>query len=167
MRGKEKCRILRQIRREIAENNDIEFVTAECRYQGECRGTCPKCESELAYLEAELEKKRKIGRRIALAGISVGTMAALAGCSAIESLIPSVGASTPTPEIEVLDGEIGGDVSAPETQIEELTGEVAEPRANAATEELDGYVAQIDVPDDTVGLVESDTAACEAPREND
>ena len=43
-RGKQTCRILKEIRRQIAEANDIEFATSECRYKGDCLGTCPKCE---------------------------------------------------------------------------------------------------------------------------
>lgn len=30
-----------EIRRQIAEANDVEFVTSEFRYQGDCAGTCP------------------------------------------------------------------------------------------------------------------------------
>ena len=47
MLGKQKCRILKQIRQRIADENDIPYVTRECTFQGECRGTCPRCESEL------------------------------------------------------------------------------------------------------------------------
>ena len=41
-RGKQTCKILKDIRRQIAEANDIEFITSECQYQGDCLGTCPK-----------------------------------------------------------------------------------------------------------------------------
>ena len=47
MSGKNKCKILKEIRQKIADENDIPFVTAECQFQGECSGTCPKCEAEL------------------------------------------------------------------------------------------------------------------------
>ena len=57
MLGKQKCRILKEIRQKIADENDIPYVTRECSFQGECRGTCPRCESELRYLEKELEKR--------------------------------------------------------------------------------------------------------------
>ena len=50
-RGKQTCKILKDIRRQIAEANDIEFITSECQYQGDCLGTCPKCEAEVRYLE--------------------------------------------------------------------------------------------------------------------
>ena len=42
MKGKDKCRMLKQIRKKIADANDIPYFVEECPYQGECRGTCPK-----------------------------------------------------------------------------------------------------------------------------
>ena len=54
-RGKQTCKILKEIRRQIAEANDIEFITSECQYQGDCLGTCPKCEAEVRYLEQQLD----------------------------------------------------------------------------------------------------------------
>ncbi len=71
-RGKEKCKILKQIRQNIASENDIPLVVEECHYKGECRGTCPRCESELEYLEKELLKRRAMGKKLVLAGLSAG-----------------------------------------------------------------------------------------------
>ena len=51
MNGKEKCRALKEIRRQIAEKNDIPYAVSQCTHQGNCKGTCPKCEAELRYLE--------------------------------------------------------------------------------------------------------------------
>lgn len=79
-RGKETCRILKDIRRQIAEANDIEFITSECRYQGDCLGTCPKCEAEVRYLEQQLSARHAAGKTIALAGISAGLIV-LGGCA--------------------------------------------------------------------------------------
>lgn len=73
-RGKQTCRILKEIRRQIAEANDIAFVTSECQYQGDCLGTCPKCEAEVRYLEQQLERKRMAGKAIALLGLSAGVI---------------------------------------------------------------------------------------------
>lgn len=56
VRGKQTCKILKEIRRQIAEANDIEFITSECQYQGDCLGTCPKCEAEVRYLEQQQAK---------------------------------------------------------------------------------------------------------------
>lgn len=79
MKGKNKCRILKEIRKAIAKENNIEYVTTECKYQGECSGTCPKCEAEVRYLEKELEKRRNAGKNVALAGIAA-SMVLSSGC---------------------------------------------------------------------------------------
>ena len=82
MNGKDKCKILKQIRKEIARANDIPYITENCQFQGSCKGTCPKCESELRYLEAELENRRRKGVSVALAGMSLLTGVTMAGCRA-------------------------------------------------------------------------------------
>lgn len=74
-RGKDTCRILKEIRRQIAEANDIELITSECHYKGDCLGTCPKCEAEVRYLEQQLRTRSLAGKAVALAGISVTTLA--------------------------------------------------------------------------------------------
>ena len=78
-RGKQTCKILKVIRRQIAEANDIEFVTSECRYKGDCLGTCPKCEAEVRYLEQQLRKRQLMGKAVVLAGLSAG-MIVFSGC---------------------------------------------------------------------------------------
>ena len=96
MAGKEKCRMLRDIRRQIAERN------------GKCRGTCPRCEQEVHYLEEQLAKRRSAGLRIALAGVSIGAVLAMTGCSAIDKAmdaLPNRAAGTQEPVV-VLDGEV-------------------------------------------------------------
>ena len=76
-RGKQTCKILKEIRRQIAEANGIEFATSECRYKGDCLGTCPKCEAEVRYLEQQLRARSLAGKAIALAGISAASLAML------------------------------------------------------------------------------------------
>ena len=73
MTGKEKCRLLRQIREAIARQNDIDFDYVDCPDDGEdCTGTCALCEAEINYLEQEINKKAKNGETIWLHGLSVG-----------------------------------------------------------------------------------------------
>ena len=76
-RGKQTCKILKEIRRQIAEANGIEFITSECRYKGDCLGTCPKCESEVRYLEQQLRARSLAGKAVVLAGISAASIAML------------------------------------------------------------------------------------------
>lgn len=59
--GKEKCRILKEIRAEIARQNDIEWVVSECKHKGDCQGTCPKCEQEVLELEEALANREVLG----------------------------------------------------------------------------------------------------------
>ena len=70
-RGKKTCGILKDIRRRIAEANNIEFATSDCRYQGDCPGSCPKCEAEVRYLEEQLTLRRLAGKTVFLAGLTV------------------------------------------------------------------------------------------------
>ena len=53
--GKEKCEILKRIRKDIAKRYRIEYNTTECTHQGDCSGTCPKCDAELKELLRQLE----------------------------------------------------------------------------------------------------------------
>ena len=76
MRGKEVCRTLKEIRAEIARQNDIPWETEECGFKGECRGTCPRCEAEVRQLEEALAKRRRQRRRVTLRGIAAGFVSA-------------------------------------------------------------------------------------------
>ena len=127
MRGKDKCKILKEIRQRIADENDIPYVTRECSYQGECTGTCPRCESELRYLEQQLERRRSLGKRVSVAALCVGMALASAGCA------PTVKQPTESMQTD-LTGEVGPD----ESNIEGLGGTTVEPGSDI--EELSGEV---------------------------
>lgn len=73
--GKQICRILKDIRKRIAEENNIEFITSECSHKGDCAGTCPKCEAELRYLESQLARRSASGLSSRLAGVALGIAA--------------------------------------------------------------------------------------------
>ena len=143
MSGKSKCRILKEIRRRIAEENDIPYVTHECRFQGECAGTCPRCESELRYLEQQLALRASLGKRVAVAALCAGMAFSAAGCapfapggsgkgpgSELSGMVPYVeNEPTPTPEVFVTTGEVAWPEETAEPQeappMIELTGDVA------------------------------------------
>ena len=84
-RGKQTCKILKDIRRQIAAANDIELAVSECRYKGDCPGTCPRCEAEVRYLEQALERRRMAGKAVSLLGISAGLLATPAASTAEEA----------------------------------------------------------------------------------
>ena len=71
-RGKDICKELKAVRRRIAEENDIALEIPECTYNGPCKGTCPRCESEVRFLENELTKRIKLGKVASVAGLALG-----------------------------------------------------------------------------------------------
>ena len=103
MRGKDKCKILKQIRKQIAEENDIPYVVEECKHKGECKGTCPKCEADLRMLERELSLRHRLGKTVAIAGIAAGMMTMTTGCGiddAVDLLHQLIGIEVPGPDIQ-------------------------------------------------------------------
>jgi hypothetical protein len=136
MSGKGKCKILKQIRRQIAAENDIEFITSECKFQGECSGTCPKCEAEVRYLEQELQKRRQAGKAVAVAGIAAAMIVSASGCSEFrtggEPLLPPTQSQEDLVEGEILPGVPVLETTAPTDFTEPLMGE---PLPNYSTED--------------------------------
>ena len=78
-RGKSICNVLKTIRKQVADANEIKYEPRECHHQGECRGTCPACEAEVRYLESQLNIRRQLGKAVVIMGISAG-LSALASC---------------------------------------------------------------------------------------
>ncbi|MBO4722970.1 MAG: hypothetical protein J5629_08590 [Muribaculaceae bacterium] len=70
-RGKKICETLKAIRSEIASANEIDYTPAECHHEGDCAGTCPKCESETRWLERQLRSRQALGKAVAIAGLSL------------------------------------------------------------------------------------------------
>ena len=73
--GKNICKQLMEVRRRIAEENDIPLEIKECTYKGECLGTCPRCEAEVRYLEKTLAEKLSLGKVATVAGLALGLAA--------------------------------------------------------------------------------------------
>ena len=123
MLGKQKCKILKEIRQRIADENDIPYVTRECTYQGSCKGTCPRCESELRYLEQQLAARQALGKRVTVAALCAGMAFGAAGCA------PFAPKPTPTPVVEELSGALPCEepVPAPAETPEPEAGEVLPP----------------------------------------
>jgi hypothetical protein len=78
--GKEVCNTLKGIRQQIADQNHIQYETTDCHFDGECQGTCPKCDAELQYIEREIHKRKHFGKVAAIAGISLGIATTFGAC---------------------------------------------------------------------------------------
>lgn len=125
MKGKEKCKILKEIRREIAANNDIEFVTSECKHQGDCLGTCPKCEAELRYLERELEKRQRLGKAVAVAGLTVSVALTSSSCDLWQTTEGDMLPESGLEDRVVADGEMVEIMGDMPPESEDIMGEIA------------------------------------------
>lgn len=68
-RGKRVCKLLKDIRREIALSNGLNLHEHECSNQGECSGTCPVCEMEAETLMRQLKGKNLSLNYVTLARI--------------------------------------------------------------------------------------------------
>ena len=113
-RGKSICRVLKDIRRQVAEANDIDLYQKECTYEGPCRGTCPACEAEVRFIDRQLDLRRKAGQVVRVAGVSMGVMA-LAACGGHPSQSSN--------DAEVLMGDVPAEVvenvaAEPKTQVQ-------------------------------------------------
>ncbi|MBE6924620.1 MAG: hypothetical protein E7466_05235 [Ruminococcaceae bacterium] len=156
MTGKSKCKILKQIRQQIADENDIAYVTSECKYQGDCAGTCPKCESELQYLENELRKRQAAGKAVVVAGIAATLMMGLTACA--EEEVHKTTGGTPPVSTSLL--ELEGDVPASTDDIPastdriEVEGDIALPPEDGEDETLPPLMGEpVYPPDDELGGV--------------
>ena len=142
MLGRAKCKILKEIRQKIADENDIPYVTRECTFQGNCSGTCPRCESELRYLERELEARARVGKKVAVTALCAGIAMGSTACS-----------------LPIKGQELGGDVAYKEPADTELggAGQPLELEGEARPEddeliELSGEVEAL--PEDLAGAAE-------------
>ncbi len=70
--GRNICNQLKAVRKRIAEENGIDLEIPECTYHGECRGTCPRCEAEVRFLENTLADRLRLGKVATVAGLALG-----------------------------------------------------------------------------------------------
>ena len=136
-KGRRTCEILKDVRRKVAQENDIPLVERECTHEGDCRGTCPYCEAEIRYLERELSKRRALGKAVAVAGIAVSSMM-MGACHSPKTPAPSAG-NEPEPSVEATSQQV------PEAADGQ---EVPPPPGQSDPYEVDGIIEEVEeIPD--------------------
>ena len=88
-KGKSTCKLLKDIRQQIAYANGSSYQPKECHYEGECAGTCPACEEEIRYLERELKARKGNGFGMKVAGIAAGICATVMPMTAAAQSVKS------------------------------------------------------------------------------
>ncbi len=115
-KGKRICRTLKELRKRIADANDIPYEIEECPHKGDCPGTCPICESEVHYLMDAIDKRDIEGKPVIVEGLMS------------EEELRKVFAIDPTADHNPGDYETDGlPVPEPETHAFNEMGLIAEP----------------------------------------
>ena len=89
VKGKSTCKLLKDIRQQIADANGISYQPKECHHRGDCAGTCPACEEEIRYLERELKARKGNGFGMKVAGIAAGICATVMPMTAAAQAVKS------------------------------------------------------------------------------
>ena len=85
--GKHKCETLKAIRKKIADANEIPYEPVVCTHKGDCMGTCAACESEMRYIENQLNIRKMAGKAVKIVGLA--TVMTLAACNSVDLSIDS------------------------------------------------------------------------------
>ena len=115
--GKRICQALKNIRKRIADANEIPFEIEECTHKGDCPGTCPKCESDLRYLMESINQREQEGQPVVVDGLM--SEVALHQAFDIKPICPE---SPQEPEEFVLQG-----MPVPPSEPMGLMGDIAAP----------------------------------------
>lgn len=83
-KGRIICDELKRVRLELAKANGIDYQPTVCNHQGECSGTCPKCEAELAELTRQIKEKKE-AKIIGVAPLKIVAMAATAAALSLSA----------------------------------------------------------------------------------
>ena len=94
-KGKSTCKLLKDIRQQIADANGISYQPKECHHKGDCAGTCPACEAEIRYLEGELKARKGNGFGMKVAGIAAGICATVMPMTAAAQAVKSDSTANP------------------------------------------------------------------------
>jgi len=120
--GKRICASLKEVRRQIAEANEIPYEVTECTHEGPCAGTCPKCEAELRYIDQQLSLRRAAGKAVSVVGLSLGIATIFGSCTSCNQSSTDTSTTVNQTEGTVETDYIEmGEVEAPS----ELEGDVA------------------------------------------
>ena len=95
VKGKSTCKLLKNIRQQIADANGISYRPKECQHKGDCAGTCPACEEEIRYLERELKARKGNGFGMKVAGIAAGICTTVMPMTAAAQAVKSDSTANP------------------------------------------------------------------------
>lgn len=125
-KGKRICRTLKELRKRIADANEIPYEIEECTHMGNCPGTCPKCEKEVCCLMDAISEREKEGKTVVIEGLmSEEDLCRAFYASPLGDELPALPEDYVTEGLPALPEEpeiLMGDIAEPD-----LIGDIAEP----------------------------------------
>ena len=126
MKGKQICSYLKSVRREVAAANGIDLEIPDCTFEGECPGTCPRCEAEVRQLERELLQRQSLSQKVAIVGVAMGLALSGMSVASAQNVNPSDSVNCKSLEMDGFaddgtsadDELIVGDARAPQVRAE-------------------------------------------------
>ena len=116
--GKDKCELLKAIRAYLAEKYGLDYSPSECTHEGDCLGSCPKCDNELQDIQAQLRAKgvtdiqsdEKLNELLDRYFTTIRDEESTTEPSPITHRMGEIGmqeeSSMPDPEVHILEGDI-------------------------------------------------------------
>lgn len=154
--GKPICETLKAIRKQIADANDIPYAPIKCALEEDCLGTCPTCESEMRYIEDQLNIRKMAGKAVKIVGLA--TVMTLASCNDVQHPQPQPSAeNNPVDTVELIPESADSSLEAasepidtppppPPTPLEPVC-----PGYHPSKEEMDSIMnSKVEVPEDSV-----------------
>lgn len=105
MNGKQICSYLKSVRREVASANGIDLEIPDCTFEGECPGTCPRCEAEVRQLERELLQRQSLSQKVAIVGVAMGLALSGMSVASAQNVSPSDSVGCEVTEVGSVDEE--------------------------------------------------------------
>ncbi|MGO5017307.1 hypothetical protein ACTQ3T_10995 [Segatella copri] len=56
-KGKDKCEILKMIRKYVAKKYGLDYEPSECTHEGSCMGSCLKCDGRFMLFRSSLKRR--------------------------------------------------------------------------------------------------------------
>ena len=151
--GKPICDTLKSIRKQIADANDIPYAPIKCALEDDCLGTCPTCESEMRYIEDQLNIRKMAGKAVKIVGLA--TVMTLASCNDVQHPQPQPSVeNNPVDTVELIPESADSSLEAASEPIDTLpstppTPFVVCPGYHPSKEEMDSWDAIDEAREDT------------------
>lgn len=144
--NKVRCKQLKEIRNNMANELGISLNQTECQNNGYCSGTCPKCQAEEKLLNDAIKKQQHKGntwkKKTMVAGLLVATSISMSSCTLNSNDNLELGGEAVIDENIDYNNQLNGDVAWTEEDEEQTPpiNQDCEANSNSSTIYFRDYV---------------------------